>query len=349
MKHIKFNLHKIGDHPGSIRYTGEREAGPAILEMITYDPGHADRQMITDLTAYEKRQHGVEWIRLTGVQDTDMISRIGEWFDIDALVLEDIAHIGIRSKIDFYDDYTFFVFDTMYLDRESRTIHEQISVVKSQNTIIVFQETDSGIFDPIIERIMGNKGIIRKNNAEYLLYCLIDAIVDQQFILLNDFEEQMDKLEMAIINDSQMRQSREIYALKRKLLLIKNSIWPMRDIISAVITEEDYLDRAILRHYRDIEDHIKQIMDFTTTYRELIMGMYETYLSNISNRMNKIMTTLTVFSVIFIPLTFLTGIYGMNFHYFPELNFKWSYPIFWAVCACIGAGMFIFFKKKKWM
>lgn len=348
MKHIKYNLHKIGDHPGSVRYTGEREAGPAVLEKIAYDTGHADRQIMTDLAAYEKYRHGVDWIRLTGVQDTDMIRRVGECFDIDALVLEDIAHVGIRSKADFYDDYSFFVFDTMYRDRESRIVQEQISVIRTQNTVITFQEADSGIFDPIIERIVGDKGAIRKNNAEYLLYCLIDAIVDRQFVLLNDFEEKIDELEMAIINESHTRQSREIYALKRELLLIKNSVWPMRDIINAVMTEYD-LDRTMYRHYRDIEDHIKQIMNFTATYRELLMGMYETYLSNISNRMNRIITTLTVFSVIFIPLTFLAGVYGMNFRYFPELHWRWAYPAFWAVCALIGTGMFLFFKNKRWM
>lgn len=348
MKHIKYSLSKIGDHPGSVRYTGEREAGPAFLEHIAYDPGQADREPIPDLAAYEKRR-GVDWIRLIGVQDTDTVSRIGERFGIDALVLEDIAHVGTRSKVDFYDEYTFFVFDTLYSDPDQGSANEQISVIKAKDTVITFQETDTGLFDPIVERIMENKGVVRKNNADYLLYCLIDAIVDRQFILLNDFEEKMDELEMAIINESHTRQSREIYALKRELLLIKNSVWPMRDIIGAIITEDDSLDRATRRHYRDIEDHIKQIMEFTTTYRELIMGMYETYLSNISNRMNRIITTLTVFSVIFIPLTFLAGVYGMNFQYFPELHWRWAYPAFWAVCAAIGAGMFIFFKKKRWM
>jgi len=348
MKHLKINLKKIGEHPGNVYYTGEKESRPGTLEMITYGADAYERDPVTDIDALQSDQGKVRWIRMVGVQDTDMVQRIGGHFDIDPLVLEDITHVGIRSKIDLYDTYTFLVFDTVYSDSEHNLAQEQISILHIGDIIVTFQETESGFFDPIIERIAADKGTIRRHGADYLLYCLIDLIVDKQFVLLNDFEETMDRLEMDIIHDTRKEQAQMIYVLKRDLLVIKNSLWPMRDIVSTLINDAE-VDHAMHRHYRDIEDHIKQIMDFTTTYRELIMGMYETYLSNISNRMNRIITTLTVFSVIFIPLTFLAGVYGMNFKYFPELAWRWAYPVFWGVCALIGAGMFLFFKKKKWM
>lgn len=348
MKRMKINLAKIGDHPGSVRYTGGKEPQPATVEQITYNAKKVEKETVENLNAMQPYKSGVNWIRVTGVQDTGVIEKIGKRFNMDALVLEDIANVGTRSKIDDYGAYIFWVFDTLYSDDTHTPIQEQISIVRAGNTVISFQEYDSELFDPVIRRILENKGIVRRNNADFLVYCLIDTIVDQQFVLLNDFEEKMDRLEIAIINETHRGQARGIYALKRELLVLKNSIWPMRDIVGTMIADED-MDRNMRKHYRDVEDHIKQIMDYTTIYRELMMGMYETYLSNISNRMNKIMTTLTVFSVIFIPLTFLTGVYGMNFHYFPELDFRWAYPVFWAVCGGIGLGMFLFFKKKKWM
>ena len=348
MRHMNNNLKKIGDHPGNISYTGERESVPAMLERIVYNPETYERGPFSDFAALDAGEGDVCWIRFTGIQDTDMVQWIGEHFDIDPLTLEDITHVGSRSKIDFYDAYTFLVFDTVYSDGDHNLAQEQISILHTGRTIVTFQETESEFFDPIVDRIVSDKGNIRRHGSDYLLYCLIDLIVDKQYILLNDFEESMDRLEMEIIDDARMGQAQRIYRLKRDLLAIKNSLWPMRDIIDAIISDGG-LDHGLHRHYRDIEDHIKQIMDFATTYRELIMGMYETYLSNISNRMNRIITTLTVFSVIFIPLTFLAGVYGMNFRYFPELHWKWAYPAFWGVCALIGAGMFLYFKKKRWI
>ena len=249
MRHMKINLKKIGDHPGNVSYTGERESVPAMLERIAFNPDTYERAPLTGMEGLHVDAADVGWIRMVGVQDTDMIKRIGAHFGIDPLVLEDIAHVGNRSKIDRYDAYTFIVFNTVYRDGEHDLIQEQISILHIGNMIVTFQETDSGFFDPIIERIITDKGAIRKHKSEYLLYCLIDLIVDTQFVLLNAFEETMDRLEMDIIHDTRKEQAQMIYTLKRDLLVIKNSLWPMRDIVNTIIGD-DGLDPGMHRHYR---------------------------------------------------------------------------------------------------
>lgn len=347
MKHGKIGPMRISD-PGRIRGTeGKKE--PARIERIHYDAGHAMRTGIEDPAALANAMPGVNWVRLTGMRDADTVGKVGAVFHLDEMVLEDIAHLGHRTKVDFYEDYTFFVFNILYYASAHHPVREQISVLLAGNTVVTFQERDSELFAPVLTRILEDKGIIRKHNADFLLYCLIDVIVDEQFELLQDFEEKMDRIEADIVGETHRGQASGIYTLKRELLAIRNSIWPLRDVIDALTSGEREPERYLRRHYRDLTDHIKQLMDYTTVYRELVMGMYETYLSNINNRMNRIMTTLTVFSVIFIPLTFLSGVYGMNFHFFPELNWKWAYPAFWLVCIAIAAGMIVFFKKKKWL
>jgi magnesium transporter len=347
-KSIKSAMLKMGTRPGSLLYTGEKKIEPVTVELISYDAESCSRKGF-DLTGLKDlNKEKINWINITGVHDAKIIEGIGEFFKLDPLTLEDIMTVGGRPKYDKYDDYSYFVISVLSLDDKKLIKQEQVSVVITGNFILTFLEDAGDVFDTIRKRINENKGKVRSGTSAYLFYNLIDTIVDQYFYIMNALEEKIEGLEADIMSSPDNSIAKDIYTVRRELMNIRNAIWPIRDILNDLIESGDIFDKEETRHMKDVNDNIRQIIDLLSSYRDLVMGLYEAYLSNISNKMNRIMTTLTIFSVVFIPLTFLAGVYGMNFKYFPEISFKYSYPAFWVLCVLIALILFIFFKKKKW-
>lgn len=350
MSQLGKSLSKVGKPPGSVEYTGEIISNSTKVELIKYGQEQFDEIHLKELSEIDWKTQETKWINIYGLNNTKYIEEIGGEIGLSSLVLEDIVHVGHRPKVEFYDNYIFLVFKMLSFNENDMKIQqEQISFILTSNKLISFQEFEGDVFDSIRKRIKENKGGIRNKGIDFLLYCLIDALVDSHFILLNNIEEKIEEIEEEIINNTNQDILQDIYKLRKELLVVKTSIWPIKDIINDLMKEDRYINDYTKAYLKDVNDHLIHIMDFIVIYREMISGMFDTHLSNTSNRMNQIMTTLTIFSAIFIPLTFLAGIYGMNFEYMPELSYKLGYPIFLGVCLILAITMYQIFKKKKWL
>jgi magnesium transporter len=236
-------------------------------------------------------------------------------------------------------------------DREESKIKvEQVSLILGENFVISFQETEGDIFNPIRERVRNNKGRVRKMGADYLAYVLIDAVVDNYFLILEALGEQIESMEEELVANPTPETLQTIHNLKREMIFLRKSVWPLRELISGLERGESALIRESTGIYlRDVYDHTIQVIDTVETFRDMLSGMLDIYLSSVSNRMNEVMKVLTIIATIFIPLTFLAGIYGMNFEFMPELRWHWSYPLVWCVMIVIGVAMIFYFKRKKWL
>ncbi|HCC07175.1 MAG TPA: magnesium and cobalt transport protein CorA [Clostridiales bacterium] len=346
----KHNKNKIGKPPGSVIYTGKKPDASLKMQLMEYNEAEYKVSEIKGIEEINLASNDVKWLNISGLADTEYIKYIGDYLKINTLILEDIVHIGQRPKIEVFKEYIFVVFNMILHDQEKKNInHEQLSFLLFPNILITFQEFDSNTFAPVKERIQYDVGGIRKKNESYLLYTIMDTIVDQYYLLLDEIEEKIEVLEADIMENMNSKSLKEIYGLRKELLLCKTSIWPLKDIINYMMRDEELFPQNIKEYFKDVNDHIIQIMDFVVIYREVLTGLLDTQLSNSSNRMNQIMTTLTVFSAIFIPLTFFAGVYGMNFQYMPELGYKSGYYIFWIASGAIGAGLYGTFRFKKWI
>ena len=293
--------------------------------------------------------HSISWINIDG-RDVDIIKKIDEHFGIHPLVLEDIVNAGQRPKVEDYGEYLFFVLKMVYFDTKINDIYaEQIALILGHNFVLSFQEKEGDVFDPIRARIRESKGRIRNMGADYLAYSLLDAIVDHYFIVLERIGEKIDLLENALLNEPEPEMPLQIYKLKSEVIFLRKQIWPLREVLANFQrTESKLIKKTTGIYLRDVYDHTIQINDTLEAFRDAISGLHDIYLSSISNRMNDIMKVLTIFAAIFIPLTFLAGIYGMNFENMPELKWPHGYFIALSVMFFLGAGMVIYFKKKRW-
>jgi magnesium transporter len=293
----------------------------------------------------------VAWINVDGVHDVEILNRIGGLFNIHPLILEDIQNTGQRPKLDRSDDLMFVCLKMLRFDGQINDINtEQVSIIFGANFVITFQERQGDVFDPIRQRLRENKGRIRRSGADYLAYSLIDSIVDNYFAVLENIEEQIDSLEDRIMISSDAETAKKLHELKRKMLLIRRATWPLREVISALEKEESSLIHKATRPYlRDVYEHTIQVIDAVETFRDLISGLHDIYLSTVSNNMNSIMKVLTIIATIFIPLTFIAGVYGMNFRHMPELAWWWGYPAVIGVMVIVAVAMMFYFKKKQWL
>jgi len=267
------------------------------------------------------------------------------------LTLEDIASTHQRPKMEDFDNYFYFVLRMPYFQRRGGRIHaEQISIVLMKNAVVSFQEREGDVFDPIRERIRRNKGRIRKCGADYLAYALMDAIVDNGFAILETLGERTESLENNVLKEPDPAVVREIHALKRELILLRKAIWPLREVLANLSRDDSPLiSKSTALYLRDVYDHTIQVVETVETFRDTVSGLLDVYLSVVSNRMNEVMRVLTVIATLFIPLTFLAGIWGMNFEFMPELEWKFAYPVVLGIMILIAATMLIFFRRKKWL
>ncbi len=331
---------------------GEAKAGTMKITVMDYDELHLEEKEAR--TAEEcfpfRDKPTVTWINVEGLADAAALEKLGERFGLHALIVEDILAPDQRPKVEDQGEYLYLVLKM--LDYQAEEIaHEQVSLILGSNFVISFQEGREGdVFNPIRERIRSGKGKIRKMGADHLAYSLLDSIVDSYFTILEKLGERVEALEEELIADPGPRTLEEIHRLKREMLYLRKSLWPLREVISTLERGESPLIHESTGIYlRDVYDHTIQVIDSIETFRDMLSGMLDIYLSSISNRMNAVMKVLTVIATIFMPLTFLAGIYGMNFKYMPELEWPWGYPLIWGVIVLVGLAMVVYFRRKRWL
>jgi magnesium transporter len=300
---------------------------------------------------FKEKTSKVTWLNIDGVHQPEIIEQVGKHFGLHPLVLEDIANTGQRPKMEDFDNYIFVVLRMLRFDeKENETKTEQISIILGADFVISFQEKEGDVFDPIRERIRNNKGRLRKMGADYLAYALIDAIVDNYFMILEKLGEAIEEVEDKLVTNPTAETLQTIHDLKREMVFLHKSVWPLREVINRLErSESPLINKSTCIYLRDVYDHTIQVMDSVETFRDMLSGMLDIYLSSVSNRMNEVMKVLTVIATIFIPLTFVAGVYGMNFKDMPELGQIWGYPAILALMLTIALVMVMYFRRKKWI
>lgn len=350
---IKKRAKKVGLPPGSLVHIGERNTGKVTISIFNYDEMQFQEKRVKTVEecfAFKDKPN-VTWIDIDGVHELEILEKIGSCFGLHSLVLEDVLNTDQRPKIEDYGDYTYIVLKMIsYNDKNNETIAEQISLIIGLNFVISFQERHGDVFDPVRERIRRDNGQIRKWGADYLAYSLIDTIVDNYFVIVEKLGEKIEDAEEELVTNPTSQTLQAIHDLKKEMMFLRKSIWPLREVVNSLAREKSALIKeTTLIYFRDVYDHTIQVVDTIETLRDMLSGMLDIYLSSISNRLNAVMKVLTIIATIFIPLTFVVGIYGMNFKYMPELEWHWGYYTIWIIMVLIGALMLVYFKKKKWL
>jgi len=353
-KALRKRSQKTGLPPGSLVHIGRQRMEKTKITVIDYDETQFVEQ---DFSAIEacfpfKDRSTVTWINIDGIQQTDILEKIGSCFSLHPLVMEDILNTEQRPKIENYGEYLYLVLKMLYYDDAANIVStEQISLIVGQNYVISFQEGIEGdVFGHVRERLRNEKGRARKLGSDYLAYSLVDAIVDNYFAIIEKLGENIEVIEEKLVTNPTTQTLHEIHNLKREMIYLRKAVWPLREVISSLERGETPLIHDATRLYlRDVYDHTIQVIDTTETYRDMVSGMLDIYLSSISNRLNAVMKVLTIIATIFMPLTFIAGVYGMNFKHMPELEWRYGYFLIWGVMILIGVFMLIYFRKKKWL
>jgi len=323
------------------------------IQIIDFTPNKVQEPDEIDINNFAKylRSPSITWINVTGVRDISLINQIGMQFDLHPLTIGDIANTNQRPKLEEFNHYMFAILKMVYFNETHNSLTmEQLSIIMTKNVVISFQEKPGDVFEKIRENIRSGKNRIRKSGGDYLTYALIDAIVDNYFSVLEGIGEELDNLEERLLKNPTPKTLHSIHSLKRKLLNLRRSIWPVRDSINALLRSESrIITKPTLPYLRDLSDKTIRVIESVELHNDLIAGLLDIYFSNISNRTNDTMKVLTIIATIFIPLTFITGIYGMNFDNMPELMWEYGYFIIVGLMTFLGIAMFFFFKKKKWV
>ncbi|MBZ0104917.1 MAG: magnesium/cobalt transporter CorA [Sulfuricella denitrificans] len=350
---LKKRSNKAGLPPGSLVHIGEKKTSVMKTLMLDYDEQNCSESTLADLDQCIslRGKPGVTWVDVEGIHDIQSLEKIGLCFGLHPLVMEDILNTDQRPKIEDYGDYLYIVLRMLTHEKETGEIgSEQVSLILGENFVLSVQEGAKGdVFDPVRNRIRNGKGQIRKLGADYLAYSLIDAVVDNYFIILEKTGERIESLEENLISFPGPETLHQIHNLKREMIYLRKSVWPLREVVSGMQRRDSILIREATGYYlRDVYDHTIQVIDTVETFRDMLSGMLDIYLSSISNRTNAVMKVLTVIATIFIPLTWIVGIYGMNFKNMPELAWRYGYLATWIAMIVLALGMVIYFKKKKW-
>lgn len=350
-KLLKKRGRKLGSPPGTLIHVGEARQTTTRIQRIRYDEEHLDEQEVLATTRFVPPDRVTEtlWIDIDGLHDAEVIRQFGEDFGIHPLVLEDIINTDQRPKIEAHEDYTYVVLKMLQYDEVRQGVRiEQVSLVIGNNYLLSFQETQDDVFDSVRLRLRSGRRI-RQRGPDYLAYALIDAIVDDYFALLERLSDAIESLEDEVISRPSPETLTRIHHLRREMLLVRKAIWPIREVLSTLSRDDSLVLRAETRlHLRDVYDHSIHIIENIEIFRDLLSGMLDLYISSVSQRMNEIMKTLTIFASIFMPLTFLAGVYGMNFHAMPELAWRWGYPLILAIMLAIGGGLIFYFRWRRW-
>lgn len=327
--------------PGSLKYSGDYQTEPIRIDVYDYDEKswmHKTYESIDEIPLTKENT----WINITGLHDVSLLEAIEKRFDINRFSLEDIVQVSTNTKIELFEAYTFSIFKMLYL-KSKQVCHEHVAIIKKDKVLITFQETAGDVFDGIRQLIEKNVGEIRKRDIEFLYYKLLDALIDQYFEILPIINNRIEALEYEILEEKSATLD-SIYLIKKELLLIKNSVMPLKLILQNYINKSDIVFQM---HYSDLFDHLDQITENVTLNREIVSNLNDTLTTNLSHKMNRVMTTLTIFSAVFIPLSFFAGVFGMNFAHFPGLDYQYGLYMFILLCLVTSGGMIAFFKIKK--
>lgn len=352
-KLVKKISKKAGLPPGTLVHIGEEQKEKVKLRLIDFNEDHfEEKELHTVFECFRSRdKESVTWLDIVGVHEVDIIGALGKYYNLNDLLLEDIMNTGQRPKLDDYDDYLCLFLKILSYDESNRRLTvEQISLVLGPRFVLTFQERDNPVFNPVLDRLRKAKGRIRKLGPDYLAYALVDAAVDTYFAVLEKTGERIESLEQELVDNPSPKTSHQILLLKKDLILLRKSLWPLREVVNALVKEDSALIQDRTRFFlRDVYDHVVNVIETTETFREMASEMIDVYLSSVSNRMNEVMKVLTIIATIFIPLTYIVGVYGMNFKYMPELEWPYGYPLLWLIMLVVALTMLVLFRKKKWL
>lgn len=349
----KYNTQKVGMPPGTILHIGDMRSEKIKISILSYNKDIWKEEHFNNIDELLQYQCNVDvsWIHINGIHRVDIIEKIGKKFAIHPLILEDIVNTNQRPKIEDNKDYLYIVLKMInYFEQLKKIEFEQISMIIGSNYIISFQENDNHTFEQIRERIKNTNGKIRAKGVDYLAYALLDCIVDYYYVALEYLGEKIEILEDQLMLDPGPDVLKEIHSLKTEMLFVRKSIWPLREIINVLSRGDSSLfTHNTLIYLRDVYDHIIQVIDTIEMYRDMVTAMFDIYISSVSYKLNEVMKVLTIIATIFIPLTFIVGLYGMNFKYMPELEWEWGYPAVLVFMAIISIFMLLYFRRKKWI
>jgi magnesium transporter len=343
---------KTGLPPGALVHIGEVHSDSAKITLCEYDESRFKEKEIHTLEGLKPPPESktVTWVNIDGLQDVRLLEQMGVVFGLHPLILEDMLITDQRPKLEDHGDYLYIVLKRFHKDEGARLVPEQVSIVLGRNYMISLNEKEGKLLDPVRERLRNDRGRLRKGGADDLAHALLDGIVDGYFSILDHFGEEIETLEEGLMGRPSPETLRSIQILKREMILLRKAVWPLREVVGSLSRSDSPLIRKLsVLYFRDISDHTVQVIDTIETYRDMLSGMIDIYLSTISNRMNEIMKVLTVIATIFMPLTFLAGVYGMNFKTMPELEWRWGYFALWGVMLVIAVVMLLYFRRKKWL
>jgi len=351
MKLVQKRSKKTGLPPGTLVHIGERKSEKVTVTVFRYGTTSCEELHVEQIDQLSPpADESVIWINVGGVHKVEMVEMLGKQFSLHPLLLEDVMNTDQRPKLDDYEAYIFLVMKMLSLTDRKDIAVEQVSFVLGKNYVISFQENGTDVFQPVRERLRGGKGRLRQSGADYLLYALVDAIVDQYFAVLEHIGEKIEVVQQAVVDDPKPETLNEIHALKRQLLFVRRAVWPLRDVMTNLSRSDcPFLQQPTKLFFRDVYDHVVQIVDTIEILRDMVSASLDIYLSSVSYRLNAIMRVLTVITTIFMPLSFIASIYGMNFEYMPELRSPWGYPLVLGVMATVGVGMLVLFRNKRWL
>ncbi len=344
---------KAGLPPGSLVYVGEERAQRTRVSVIDFDEQRVDErevQRIEDCVAF-KESETVSWIDVDETREPGVVAMFGQVLGFHPLMQEDILATDQRAKLEDHGDYLYLVLKMLSWDTKGDSMeNEQLSLVLGRNYVITFQERAGDFFDPLRQRIREGLGPARRQRADYLAYSILDLIVDHYFLVLEKLGERIERVEDLVMTRPRQELLREIHDLKRAMLLVRKSVWPVKEVIASLRhVDSRLIARTTAPYLRDLQDHVEQVLEGVETYQNLLSDMLATYLSTLSNRTNTVMRVLAVFSAVFMPLTFLTGIFGMNFRHMPVLEWDWGFPVTLGAMLAIGGLMVAFFLRRRWL
>ncbi|PSJ16670.1 magnesium/cobalt transporter CorA [Nitrosomonas supralitoralis] len=345
---------KSGLPAGTLIHIGTKHQSECKISVIQYNAETLIRHDITSISELQQLQNTelITWVNVDGLSNIGIIEGIGHELDIHPLVLEDILSTHQRPKLEEYDDFLYMVIKGISLDQKTNFClqYEQISILLLTKYVITFKEKSDDTFDPIYSHLKNRNGRLRQYGSDYLAYVILDTIVDEYFVVEDSLDDVIDPLEDNILFNSSRDMLQTVQHIRRSLISMKRNISPLRELLATIQRiDTPLLQEKTLRYFGDVHDHVLRVTDSLESYRERISAMHDIYLSSISNKLNETMKILTIFASLFIPLTFIAGIYGMNFEYMPELKWRWAYPAIWVIFILISVGLLIFFKKKKWI
>jgi magnesium transporter len=351
MKLVQTRSKKTGLSPGTLIHIGEKRGETIEIALFNYSSTQCDERVVADPKELQPpTDETVMWVNVGGVNKVDVLEVIGKQFGLHPLLLEDIASTDQRPKLDDYETYLFLVTKMLTMTDRGDILVEQVSFVIGRNYVLSFQENGTDVFLPVRDRLRAGKGRLRHNGSDYLLYALVDAVVDHYFAVLEALGEKIESLQERVMADPKPDTLKDIHALKRQLLFVRRAVWPLREATNNLSRSDcPYLHEPTKVFVRDVYDHVVQIVDTIESLREMVSASLDIYLSSVSYRLNAVMRVLTVITTIFMPLSFIASIYGMNFEHMPELKWEWGYPIVLGVMGAVAAGMLIGFRRRKWL